>query len=41
MCTSCGAKTYGQSQPEERKKDAARLDRVRDAAARKSAAKNN
>lgn len=41
MCTECGAKSYGQHQPEARRKDLEKLNRVRDAAVRKAAAKNN
>lgn len=29
MCTTCGAKTYGQHQPEARAADKAKLDAVR------------
>lgn len=32
MCSTCGSKTYGQSQDEERKADLERLQRVLDSA---------
>lgn len=41
MCTTCGSQTYGQKQPEARKADVARLEKVRTAEARKAEAKNN
>lgn len=41
MCTTCNAKSYGQDQPEARRKDLERLARVRTASARKAEAKNN